>query len=80
VESEPQRRALWELGCAAGQGHLFARPMAAPRLLASLRRGSGGRPGTLAPALHEEGSVIRLSPHRRQAARPRTDRLPHLHP
>ena len=40
VESEPQRHALWELGCAAGQGHLFARPMprrpaarrAAPRL------------------------------------------------
>ena len=29
VESEPQRRALWELGCAAGQGHLFARPMPA---------------------------------------------------
>jgi len=80
VESEPQRRELWELGCAAGQGHLFARPMAAPRLLASLRRGSGGRPGTLAPPLHEDGAVIRLSPHRRPATRARTDRLPHLHP
>ncbi|HEY6593332.1 MAG TPA: bifunctional diguanylate cyclase/phosphodiesterase [Asanoa sp.] len=81
VESEPQRRTLWELGCVAGQGHLFARPMAAARLLAALHRGSGGRPGTLAPPLHDEGAVIRLSPHRRQAAaKPRPDRLPHLHP
>jgi hypothetical protein len=55
--------------------------MAAARLLAALRRGSGGRPGTLAPPLHDEGAVIRLSPHRRQAtAKPRPDRLPHLHP
>ncbi|MFD0819763.1 putative bifunctional diguanylate cyclase/phosphodiesterase, partial [Micromonospora zhanjiangensis] len=47
VESEPQRRALWELGCSAGQGHLFARPMPAARLLAALHQGAGGRPGTL---------------------------------
>ncbi|MEH1126264.1 putative bifunctional diguanylate cyclase/phosphodiesterase [Micromonospora sp. CPCC 206061] len=78
VESEPQRRALWELGCTAGQGHLFARPMPSARLLAALHRGSGGRPGTLAPALHDEGSVIRLSPNRRSGGRARTDRLPHL--
>uniref|UniRef100_UPI003571382F putative bifunctional diguanylate cyclase/phosphodiesterase n=1 Tax=Asanoa iriomotensis TaxID=234613 RepID=UPI003571382F len=78
VDSEPQRRALWELGCAAGQGQLFARPMSAARLLVSLHRGSGGRPGTLAPALHDEGAVIRLSPHRRAAPRQRGERLPHL--
>jgi diguanylate cyclase (GGDEF)-like protein len=78
VESEPQRRALWELGCTAGQGHLFARPMPSARLLAALHRGSGGRPGTLAAALHDEGSVIRLSPNRRSGGRGRTDRLPHL--
>jgi EAL domain-containing protein (putative c-di-GMP-specific phosphodiesterase class I) len=77
VESEPQRRALWELGCAAGQGHLFARPMPAARLLASLHHGAGGSPGTLAPPLHDVGSVIRLAPSRRTAGR-RTDRLPHL--
>jgi diguanylate cyclase (GGDEF)-like protein len=77
VESEPQRRALWEIGCAAGQGHLFARPMPAARLLASLHHGAGGRPGTLAPPLHDAGSVIRLAPGRRTAGR-RTDRLPHL--
>ena len=39
VESEPQRHALWELGCVAGQGHLFARPMRAGRMLATLQRG-----------------------------------------
>jgi diguanylate cyclase (GGDEF)-like protein len=78
IESEPQRRALWEMGCTAGQGHLFARPMPSARLLAALHRGSGGRPGTLAPALHDEGSVIRLSPGRRAAGRNRGDRLPHL--
>ncbi|MEQ4300619.1 bifunctional diguanylate cyclase/phosphodiesterase [Plantactinospora sp. B6F1] len=77
VESEPQRRALWELGCAAGQGHLFARPMPAARLLAALHQGAGGRPGTLAPALHDEGAVVRLSPGRRPGPR-RPERLPHL--
>jgi len=78
VESEPQRQTLWELGCSAGQGHLFARPMPAGRLLAALHRGSGGRPGTLAPALHEEGSVIRIPSARRSGGRGRGDRLPHL--
>jgi hypothetical protein len=66
------------MGCTAGQGHLFARPMPSARLLAALHRGSGGRPGTLAPALHDEGSVIRLSPGRRAGGRNRGDRLPHL--
>ncbi|GAB1643915.1 putative bifunctional diguanylate cyclase/phosphodiesterase [Krasilnikovia sp. MM14-A1259] len=74
VESEPQRHALFRLGCVAGQGHLFARPMGAGRLLASLRRGSGGRPGVLADALHETGAVVRL-PRRRAKDR---SSLPHL--
>ncbi|WP_249713880.1 putative bifunctional diguanylate cyclase/phosphodiesterase [Rhizomonospora bruguierae] len=76
VESESQRHALWELGCTAGQGHLFSRPMTADRLLAALHRGSGGRPGTLAPPLHQEGSVIRLSPARRACDRARGEHLP----
>ncbi|MFG2056290.1 putative bifunctional diguanylate cyclase/phosphodiesterase [Micromonospora sp. NPDC048930] len=71
VESEPQRRALWELGCTAGQGHLFARPLPAGALLAALQRGAGGRPGALAPPLHDEGAVIRL-PGRRTGGRNRT--------
>ncbi|MEW1584183.1 bifunctional diguanylate cyclase/phosphodiesterase [Micromonospora vinacea] len=78
VESEPQRRALWELGCVAGQGHLFARPVPSGTLLAAMQRGSGGRPGTLAAPLHDAGAVIRLSQNRRQAGRSRPDRLPHL--
>jgi EAL domain-containing protein (putative c-di-GMP-specific phosphodiesterase class I) len=68
VEQEDQRRSLWELGCPAGQGHLFARPMPAHRLLAALRRGCGGRPGTLAPPLHEGGAVIRMPVSRRRGA------------
>jgi diguanylate cyclase (GGDEF)-like protein len=78
VESEQQRRALWELGCAAGQGHLFARPMPAGRLLAAMRRGSGGRPGTLAASLHDEGAVIRIPTARRPGKRGGTERMPHL--
>ncbi|MEV8506698.1 bifunctional diguanylate cyclase/phosphodiesterase [Actinoplanes sp. NPDC051475] len=73
VESEPQRHALWELGCLTGQGHLFARPMRAGRLLATLQRGSGGRPGFLAGPLHKSGSVVRMARRRN----PRSP-LPHL--
>ncbi|OJF11608.1 EAL domain-containing protein [Couchioplanes caeruleus] len=73
VESEPQRHALWELGCVAGQGHLFARPMRAGRLLATLQRGSDGKPGFLASPLHKTGSVVRM-PRRRNPRSP----LPHL--
>jgi diguanylate cyclase len=65
VERDDQRLRLWELGCPAGQGHLFARAMPAERLLGALRRGYGGRAGSLAPALHEEGSVIRMPVNRR---------------
>ena len=76
IETETQRRILWELGCTAGQGHLFARPMAASRLVAALHRGSGGRPGVLADPLHDEGAVIRIPTARRSIGR--GDRLPHL--
>jgi predicted signal transduction protein with EAL and GGDEF domain len=76
VESEPQRHALWELGCVAGQGHLFARPMRSERLLAALQRGSGGRPGALSDVLHTAGSVVRM-PHRRSPGHGRSS-LPHL--
>ncbi|GIJ28833.1 hypothetical protein Vqi01_39950 [Micromonospora qiuiae] len=71
VEREAQRHALWELGCTAGQGHLFARPLPAGTLLAALRRGTGGRPGALATALHDAGAVVRLPPGRRPGARGR---------
>jgi diguanylate cyclase (GGDEF)-like protein len=64
VESEEQRRRLWDLGCPAGQGHLFARSLPAETLIATLRRGFGGRPGALAAPLHEAGAVIRIPPRR----------------
>jgi diguanylate cyclase len=64
VESEEQRRRLWELGCPAGQGHLFARPLPLPRMLAVLERGYEGKPATVAASLHEAGSVIRLPARR----------------
>ncbi|GAA2844785.1 hypothetical protein Acy02nite_45920 [Actinoplanes cyaneus] len=76
VDSEPQRRALWELGCLAGQGRLFARPLSAARFVGTLQRGSGGRPGVLASALHEVGAVVRM-PARRAAGAGRSS-LPHL--
>lgn len=47
VEREEQRRALWELGCPAGQGHLFARGVPAPALLDLVEHGSDGVPGRL---------------------------------
>ncbi len=76
VESEPQRHALWALGCVAGQGHLFARPMSAARLLATLQRGTAGRPGALAASLHEGGAVVRMS--RRRSTGTGRSTLPHL--
>ncbi|WP_413775671.1 putative bifunctional diguanylate cyclase/phosphodiesterase [Micromonospora sp. RTGN7] len=78
VESEPQRRALWEAGCVSGQGHLFGRPVPAGTLLSTMHRGFGGRPGVLAPPLHDTGAVLRLPPSRRQGGRGRSERLPHL--
>src|SRR6266568_1775905 len=70
VESEDQRRRLWEQGCPAGQGHLFGRPMTLERLLAALKRGYEDRPATLAAPLHDSASVIRL-PARRPVPQPR---------
>jgi diguanylate cyclase len=64
VESEDQRRRLWEQGCPAGQGHLFGRPMTLDRLLQTLTRGYGDRPATLAAPLHGSASVIRLPARR----------------
>jgi diguanylate cyclase len=74
VESEDQRRRLWELGCAAAQGYLFARAMPLDTLLATLSRGFAGRPRTLAEPLHEAGSVVRIPRRTRPATQHRLDR------
>jgi diguanylate cyclase (GGDEF)-like protein len=68
VESERQRTRLWESGCPWAQGHLFARPMPLPKLMALLISGPGGKRGRLAEPLHETGAVIRMPLSRR--ARP----------
>lgn len=60
VEAESQRRLLWELGCTAGQGHLFARAEPAERLLAALTTGVGGRPGSVALPITGDPNVVHL--------------------
>ncbi|MDQ7908589.1 bifunctional diguanylate cyclase/phosphodiesterase [Phytohabitans sp. ZYX-F-186] len=60
VETADQRQALWELGCTAGQGHLFGRPMKAGELLEALRDGADGVRGSLAASLHPGATVIAL--------------------
>jgi diguanylate cyclase len=69
VENTRQRRLLWELGCTAGQGHLFSRAMPADLLLAELTEGTGA----LALPLPSEANVVPLP-------RPRRERLPQEQP
>jgi diguanylate cyclase (GGDEF)-like protein len=67
VETSDQRRTLWELGCACGQGRLFGwPPQSSEDLLVALRRGHDGMPGMLAARLHPDATVVRLP---RQTAR-----------
>jgi len=56
VERETQRKMLWELGCTAGQGHLFAKPMPLAEIMKL-------RP-LLAEPLHDPGSVVQMPTHR----------------
>jgi len=64
VERESQRKMLWELGCTAGQGHLFAKPMPLGEIMTL--------PSRLAEPLHDPSSVVPMSSQRRpgRAARP----------
>lgn len=61
IEHPYQRRDLWELGCTAGQGSLFGwPPLPSHELLATLREGHEGVPGTVAAGLHPDATVVRL--------------------
>jgi diguanylate cyclase (GGDEF)-like protein len=64
VERESQRRMLWELGCTAGQGHLFSTPVPLAQILTM--------GDTLAEPLHDPGSVVQMPSSRRpgRATRP----------
>lgn len=53
VEREDQRRVLWEMGCPAGQGYLFARALPLEEFLALVREGVDGVVGQLARPLPE---------------------------
>jgi diguanylate cyclase len=68
VERDEQRRALWALGCPAGQGHLFARGLPADELLALIRGGVGGVQGRLCAPFHASPNVIDLPRPRRVEA------------
>ena len=52
VETPEQRERLWAIGCPAGQGHLFGRPMTLDAFLAALCRGYDGVRGRLASQIH----------------------------
>ncbi|GIG14107.1 hypothetical protein Cme02nite_24390 [Catellatospora methionotrophica] len=58
VERESQRRMLWDLGCTAGQGHLFAKPMPLDEVLALVSADDG--PVRLADPLHDPTAVVRM--------------------
>ena len=68
IERDAQRERLWSLGCAAGQGHLFARPMEVGQFIARMQQGHDGVPGRLIGAMQAEADVIRLPSPRRSSA------------
>jgi predicted signal transduction protein with EAL and GGDEF domain len=71
VEEPEQRQMLWEMGCRAGQGHLFGAAMPADDLLALLAPGSGGVLGRVGAPVHAAahiGNVIDLPRARRPEA------------
>jgi diguanylate cyclase (GGDEF)-like protein len=70
VETEEQRRRLFDYGCPAGQGHLFSRPVDIGELVERLEAGTDGIQGALVTPLHRDGTVIRL-PSPRPAAEQR---------
>lgn len=65
VERESQRKMLWELGCTAGQGHLFGMPMPLSKIMRL--------PAALATPLH--GSAVTQLPQRRPGRIGRTGRV-----
>jgi diguanylate cyclase (GGDEF)-like protein len=68
VERPEQRQVLWEMGCRAGQGHLFGAAMPADQLLAVATAGVGGVLGRICAPIHAAGNVIELPRARRPEA------------
>jgi diguanylate cyclase (GGDEF)-like protein len=68
VERPEQRQVLWEMGCRAGQGHLFGAAMPADQLLAVATGGVGGVLGRICAPIHGAANVIELPRARRPDA------------
>jgi EAL domain-containing protein (putative c-di-GMP-specific phosphodiesterase class I) len=67
VERADQRLALWEMGCPAGQGHLFGKPMSIDALLAAIAAGTGGVVGRLCEPIHSASPNVIELPRTRRA-------------
>jgi diguanylate cyclase (GGDEF)-like protein len=68
VERPEQRQVLWEMGCRAGQGHLFGAAMPADQLLAIATAGFGGVLGRICAPMRGAANVIELPRARRAGA------------
>ncbi len=73
VERSDQRLALWEMGCPAGQGHLFGRPMPIDALLSAISAGHGGVVGRLCEPLHATAPNVIEMPRTRRTEAERTN-------
>jgi diguanylate cyclase (GGDEF)-like protein len=71
VETPEQRQALWEMGCPAGQGHLFGKPMSADALLGVIS--AGVVPGRLCEPLHAAARNVIELPRIRRTEPDRTE-------
>jgi len=67
VERADQRMTLWEMGCPAGQGHLFGKPMSIEALLAVVSAGTGGVVGRLCEPIHAAAPNVIELPRTRRA-------------
>jgi diguanylate cyclase (GGDEF)-like protein len=70
VERESERATLWKMGCPAGQGHLFAKPVPIDELMRAIDPGVDGVVGRLARPMHDDPNVIDL-PRPRPPADPK---------
>lgn len=60
VERDEERVALWQMGCPAGQGHLFAKPMPIDELMRLIEPGVDGVVGRLYRPMHSAPNVVEL--------------------
>jgi EAL domain-containing protein (putative c-di-GMP-specific phosphodiesterase class I) len=76
VERDDERLALWEMGCPAAQGHLFAKPMPIDALLERAATGVDGVPGRLYTPVHADNENVIDLPRPRRTDPGAVDRPP----